>query len=154
MAYCIMFTLFGISLHCTCSPTHAVTILGLKHWCTHSLYLTNTQFALSNLHVCLIQIRPCPLILPVPPVLLYARTHVCAPITCDNNDYNCCVQSSNDRQLHEEQMHKKTDFEELLPTFGIRPATWLHEIAVPISPSPQLIRPGISPAQWVTLHNN
>ena len=76
MAYCIMFTLFSVSLYCTCSPTHAVTILGLEHW-LH----TQPLFALSNLHVCIIRIRPCPLILPVPPVLLYAHASICAPIT-------------------------------------------------------------------------
>ena len=51
--------------------------------------------------------------------------------------------------------------EELLPTFWIRPATWLHfihEIAVPISSSPQcswwgLVLAETRPAQWVTLHN-
>ena len=49
-------------------------------------------------------------------------------------------------------------FEELLLTFWIRPATWLlfvHEIAVPISWSPQhswwrLVLPKMHHAQWVT----
>ena len=134
MAHCIMFTLFSVSLYCTCSPTQAVTILGLEHW-LH----TQPLFALSNLHVCIIRIRPCPLILPVPPVLLYAHASICAPITMITiaaynlrMKGNCMKNRCTKRQWFWAAFYQ--------PFFWIRSATrlhFVHEIVVPISQSPQ-----------------
>ena len=53
--------------------------------------------------VSLIQFRPCPSILLVPPALLYARMHTFAVLHVMINDYDCYVRSSNE-QLREEMV--------------------------------------------------
>ena len=83
-------------------------------------------------------------------VRMWARVSLCI----DNTWWLRLLQSLNERQLHKEKI-------QLLPTIWLRPATWLHfvhEIAVPISWSPQpswwgLVLAETHPAQWVTLHD-
>ena len=92
------------------------------------------------------------------------RVYVCARI-----DKHVTITIASERQLHEGQLHegqlhelRDDASEELLPTFWISHPPdrlhFVHEIAVPISRSPQhswwgLILAETRSVQWVTSHN-
>ena len=50
------------------------------------IYYTYVVFSVFPSNLCLNQIMPCALVLPVPPVHGHAHAHICVPITCDDND--------------------------------------------------------------------
>ena len=112
---------------------------------------------LSNL--CLTQFRPCSLVLPLSPTLLYghahANAHICALIPCDDNDHcdfkmkdTCTKDSCIKRQCFWGASTDLLDKASHLIVF----CPWDSSPYLPVTPA-QVIRPGIGRNASCTVGN-